>query len=468
MNSNIFTEKRPMVLFVKRFALLILGCVFFHSTVCFASVSLSVNPLTGGNSLRFGRVGSQGQVSKEVKIRITSTDDKQYQVYQRLNNQLTNELGQSIAHNSVKSYAISGSNAFGALYNQNQEAINSSDQLLYTSSQNGDSDSFTIVYTVNPAEIDGGGNYFGKILYIVRPFGSGSQDQAFLNVYLDIKGDLEFRVEGSSLGNAVRLSSKDSKNSGYAKLIYDGNIGNEIKIYQEVNQLPVDQSFNELESGALDFYIQSDSSKAMTNYNSQSDLPRGRKLIYTSEEGKGEIYVHYVLDQAKLQMQKSGQYRSHVMLTIESGSVVKSEEINLEVEVLPVFELEIVLPPEGMRFDNLLPMNPPQVKEIGVRVRTNLGKPYTVNQIVNSPMTNENGQTIVNENFSLRGEVVGDSKGKFQYTQYEPVKADQESIFISDNKGSPAEFKVFYRLKPYPEMMAGSYSTSIVYSLGEI
>ena len=48
-----------------------------------ATLNISVAPLTGGNSLRFGRISSGDEISKEVRIRISSTDGRQYQVFHR-------------------------------------------------------------------------------------------------------------------------------------------------------------------------------------------------------------------------------------------------------------------------------------------------------------------------------------------------------------------------------------------------
>src|SRR5438552_2962620 len=43
-----------------------------------ATLSLSVNPAEGGNTLRLGRVDGAMEVNKAVKLRITTNDGKQY------------------------------------------------------------------------------------------------------------------------------------------------------------------------------------------------------------------------------------------------------------------------------------------------------------------------------------------------------------------------------------------------------
>ena len=59
-----------------------------------ASISLSINPIDGANNLQFGRVDIPSAFNKEVKIRITSSGAKQYQVFQRIVDPLVNERGE--------------------------------------------------------------------------------------------------------------------------------------------------------------------------------------------------------------------------------------------------------------------------------------------------------------------------------------------------------------------------------------
>jgi len=433
----------------------------------YAALSVNASPLQGGNSLRFGRVSGRNQVDKEVKLRITSTDGQQYQVFQRITNSLTNEFGQALDHHAIETYSLSGSNGSGTLYMQNKEDMNLGDQLVYTSGRNGESDSFTLVYSVDPANINKSGNFFGKIQYTARPIGAASHDQVFLNVYLESESQFNVEIVSSSGGNIIRLNSKKGRNDGYVKVAFDGNLSQEVKIYQEINSLPQESTFQELGPEVLRFYTQGGPGYE-SNYQVISDLPRGRKLIYKSMASSDTVYIHYLLDEKKVINQKSGDYRGQILLEIEMGDQRRREEVVLEAEIMPVFEIEIVLPPEGMRFDRLLPMNPPQIKEVTVKVHSNLGKPYMINQVVSSALTNENGDILKAENFSLKGEIVGKSPGEFRFPDFQPVVQSQQAIYVSDAKGSSSEFKVYYRLKPYPEMKAGSYSTSIVYSLGEI
>src|SRR5262245_21557605 len=110
-----------------------------------AALNLSANPVDGGNTLRLGRVDGALEVTKAIKLRISTDDGKQYQVFQRLENSLTNERQNILDSQAINSYAVSGSNASGTLYSQQNEPLRLTDQLLYTSSPDGQSDTLTIV-----------------------------------------------------------------------------------------------------------------------------------------------------------------------------------------------------------------------------------------------------------------------------------------------------------------------------------
>ena len=68
----------------------------------------------------------------------------------------------------------------------------------------------------------------------------------------------------------------------------------------------------------------------------------------------------------------------------------------------------------------------------------------------------------------MKGELVETDRGKMVMTEFAPVEQGEAPIFFSDQKGSSAKFKMFYRLRPYATMEAGDYSSAIIYSLGEM
>lgn len=433
-----------------------------------AALNLSVSPLNGGNNLRFGRVPSNGEVNKEVRIRITATDGNQYQVYHRIVGSFLNEKSVSLNINSFSTYTLSGSNSSGTLYAQNPERMGFTDQLLYTSGSGGTSDSFTAVYTVDGSRMGASGSFFGRIQYIARPIGGASQDNVILNVTIEASGEFKIEISGSSTTDSVRLNLQSERSKeGYVEFAFSDNFGQDIRIYQEVEPFLQDELFNEIDNDTV-LFIASGKAAGDLLPRALTGLTRKRILIYSSQENEDTFRMNYVLNQEVMERQKAGTYKGQLQYIVEENYSERVYNVQLEVKVEPVFAIEVDLPPQGLRFDRLLPDSQPIIRVIEVKVKTNLGRPYMVMQSVTSPMTNEKGATLPDQYFTFKGELLDQRVGKLIGADYKQVPQGETSLYTSDNKGSPGRFNVSYRLKPYSTMIPGNYTTSIRYSLGEI
>lgn len=431
-----------------------------------AEVRLSVSPVTGGSSLRFGRVDGTQEVVEEVRVRITSTDGNQYQVFQRLLDPLTNENGVTLERDAIKTYTLLGSNAFGTLYAQNVENLTFSDQLLYTASSSGEGDTLTVVYAVQAQRLNASGRFLGRIQYTVRPIGGGSQDTTIFNVTLEAPGELKVSLEGLGQRNTVKLEADQrSDKDPVAQIKFEGNLGAQVKIFQEFENVAVNEFNEEFDSSLINFEAVAEKSGQV--FRSRLDKILQRPLIYSSQLNEDIVLVQFSADEEKFAKHKAGQYRGRLKFTIDVDGRIKEEIIDFVVEVKPKFDLQVAFPPEGVRFAKVLPNSPPQFNEVEVFVNTNLGKPYMVMQSVIAAMTNEKGQEIDKKYFLIKEELNHGQAGSVVHSDFAPVEKGVGPIFISDNKGSPSQFKVIYKLMAYPEMNPGDYSTSIIYSLGE-
>jgi len=174
------------------------------------------------------------------------------------------------------------------------------------------------------------------------------------------------------------------------------------------------------------------------------------------------------LNQEEIERQKSGTYKGQLKYVVVTDQKEQLFTIQLEVEVEPVFSIEIDLPSGGLSFERLLPDSQPMVREVAVEVKTNLGRPYMVMQNVVSPLTNDKGDEMPDQYFTYKGELANNQNGKIFDTDYKQVPRGESLLFASDQMGAPSQFKVGYRLRPYLAMVPGSYTTSIRYSLGEL
>ena len=380
---------------------------------------------------------------------------------------LISEKGEPLRASALKTYSITGSNALGTLYLQQMGSMKNIDDLVYTSNGAGQSDSFTMVYAIDPAQIDVPGRFSGKILYTLRPVSGGSQIQAYLDVFLEIPQDFKVQTQASSGLDTVRLNTRGAAGlEGYFNISFSGNLGDSLVIYQDIDRLPVNDRNEEIQKDMLKFFV-STSQEGAAKYPSPTNFAK-RLMIYTSKNTSDTVNVRFSLDQEVASKQKAGVYRGQVKYFLEKQGIAQTVLLNLEITIDPVFQLDVSFP-EGRepRFDDVLPNSPPQVKEAIIDIKTNLGKPYMIIQKIASPLANVKGAVFKQEFFDMKVENMS-GQGKSSFEDFTVVPKEERTIFQSDAKGAPCRVRVLYRLKPYPGMEPGNYLTSIVYSLGEI
>lgn len=468
MPSNIYNSNRKLFQITACLFLSIIFSLSLIKTVC-AAFNLSVSPVEGGNSIRFGRVDLPSTTNKEVRIRVTTSDETQYQIFQRISEPFRNERGESLDFDAIVVSTLSGSNSSGTVELQTVEQLNYAEQLVYTSSNNGISDSFVLVYQVNPDKIKTAGDFSGQIIYTVRPIGGGgSHEEVVLNAFLEISSELAVQSETSTGSGLIRLrSSGTAFNDDYFKLSIAGNRGNQLKVYQEVVQFPADETNQELDADTLALSAAGGDNGEVHLGEGQA-FSRKKTLIYSSDAAEDEIWINYQLNQTKKTPQKSGRFSGRVIYSVESEVFNQEFPVDVEVEIEPVFELSTEYPPEGMKFTRFLPNSEPQYKEVIVTVKSNTGKPYWVSQNLSTSLSNEKGDQIEGDHFTLKQEILDNGDGKVENNDFMPIKTGDSALFYSDKFGSPVKFKVVYRLRPYQGMQPGDYQTSVVYTLGEI
>ncbi len=446
---------------------LIIYITFLGFGTAQAALNLNANPADGGNTLRLGRVDDELEVTKAVKLRISSSDGKQYQVFQRLEETLRNERQNTLDHHALKAYAVSGSNSAGTLYAQQNEPLSLTDQLLFTSSPDGQSDTLTIVYAVDPQRLNVSGNFMGRIAYTVRALGGSGQDQVFLNVYLEASGQLKVEITPATSRTGIRLEhTPRSDKDDDVRVSFSGNGSADIRIYQEVRQFPADDLGQEIDGEVFEFSTAS--ARGEIYHIAPEKAGRKKVLIYKSNENEDDFHVHFGLNHESLAALKAGVYRGKIILTVESSQGTNDFPLDVEIKVDPIFEVSVTLPPGGIKFPRILPSDPPQEHEVTVTVKTNLGKPYMVIHSMATPLINAKGDEIKAGHFMMKMELIGNSSGKISAGDFVPVQTGETPVFMSDAKGSPAEFKVLYRLRSYPDIAAGDYAAPIVFSLGEM
>ena len=336
------------------FLTLFLGAAFTQAA--FASVSLSVNPVDGSNTLRFARTSVAGMENKqEIHIRVSSPNGDRYQVFQRILEPIVNEKGDALNLQAVQTQTLTNSNSSGTLYLQNSGQLNMSDQLLYSSSQSGQSDMFIIGYSLNQNLINTAGNFRGRLIFTVRGIGNASSDQVTIDMFLDSTSSMKVSVKGAHDPNRLRIQATDTteKSADFINFSFSGNSGQEIRIYQETKNYPQNETGQELGGNIL----QLDAEGATEGLRAQglSSLGNGgRTLIYSSDKDEDSFVIYFLVDAAQVQQQDAGVYTGRLNYMVETGQGKQEFPIDIQCTVPPVFSMNITPPAGGVSFTHVL------------------------------------------------------------------------------------------------------------------
>ena len=492
---NSYPMKNHRVLTLITILAIITPIILFSSVrPCFAAFSMTVEPYEGGYDLRFGRIDTQDvKVVKEVTFTITTTIDKQYRVYQRLEKPFTTPDGIEIDKNQFKMYTLINSNSLGILERLEEFPVMYGDTVLYTSNTAGGGDSFRIVYTIDPSMNQVEGSYYGRMIYILRPIDS-TQDEVTvtLQMYVDFTNEGSIEVTTESGFNSIRISSIDLNRETFkAPVIYinvNGNLGSTYRIYQKLNDTLIKSEEGDLfDLQKVEYKVTDINSGAVVKNGDLTEL-KIKSLVYTSDDLglSNNIAIEYTSAQDFTQ-QKAGTYRGTINYYLEledSTSLIESglvDYIDAEFEVEPIFRIiatsiteegEVVQ--EGgaqLQFGDVSYKTGPKESRVRIEIESNLEKPYLVSQKLTGILENDEGYVIPKELFTFELEKAGDidtgAKLKFEEEAIVDTEGDV-TLFISNTNGDSDEFEVIYSLKTTRDTRGGSYSTGLSYYLGEL
>jgi hypothetical protein len=446
-----------------------LFCLAGFTPACFANVSLSVNPIDGSNSLRFESVasGSLGN-KKEIHIRVNSTSGSQYQVFQRIIDPIMDDKGDALNLQAIETQTQANSNSYGTLYLQNSDHLNMGDQLLYSSSQSGQSDSFIIGYSLNQNLMNASGSFRGRLVFTVRGLGNGAADQAVIDVFLDgTSSSLKISLKGGHEPNRVHVHSTDvtEKAADYVNVSFSGNSGQQIRIYQQVETAPQNETEQELQDGTLQ--LDAEGQTEGLRIAGLSSLVNSRTLVYSSNKTEDNFIVYFLVNADQIQQQDAGTYFGRIKYIVETDQGNQEIPIDIQCDVPPVFSINVIPPVGGVSFTHVLANNPPQDKEVMVTVLSNLHKPYQVLQDLQTNMTNKEGKEIDSKYFTIQVEIPIGQKGQTNLLEFTPVQTGEFPVFTSDSQGSGATFEVVYRLQGYAHMSPGDFLAPLRFSLNQ-
>ena len=450
--------------------ILALLIVFCSSQKVFATFSLSVTPYEGGYDLRYGKLSViRGRINKEVIVSITSVMGRQYRLTQTLLEPLTNQQGATIPQNNFTVYALRGTNKYGNLHVEQEIPVFLGRTILYTSNKQGLSDSFILVYGLNPSSLPPG-SYRGRIGFILE---SIDATQAPVNVILNVYAEVEAEtvIEFTTITGAKRIeleAEKEEKKSFDVLVNIRENLGSPFKIIQYIPEPPTSLEGEQLPLEGVNFVTKG--VKKGSGPTKPVNLSGRKETIYTSSlTGEAESFI-ITYSLGNLEGQRQGMYRTNIRYILEGAPSLKTGLLDtflLEILNPRIFDLQVIPELGGtIRFSDLKPLQPPSRQEVIVQIETNTKRAYQVSQNVISELIDREGDIIPQEYFKLRTESI-ETKGELKYPRRTEVKKGEMVLFVSDREGSSDRFKVIYELEVPLNIKAGDYSTRIVYSISE-
>ena len=453
----------------------------------FAAFNLIAQPTEGGFDLRFQRISpTDFKVAKEMTLRVTSDIGKQYRIEQEVIQPLTTSSGTQISDDQFQMYALVNSNSKGTLIYRPETPVSQFDRILYSSDASGADDSFKLVYTITPKEVQIPGSYYGRMAYILVPIDSTQQQVVVnINVYVELAGGATPVVEIETVSGVKRLSLS-SKGMGFKKepafstpqqvsIKVHGPLGAQYRVYQNLENAEVRSNEGEEFDLSNVLFSVTGGDQGMVTRDVSFKGATSKQLLYSSDSrGSEDAFTVTYTPSKDFRLQKAGIYRGKLDFIIETDRPASFktgvfETLDLEIEIVPVFEIYCFsggVEGVALVFGEINYRKSPKTSESEIYIESNLGKPYQAIQKVAGPMADEKGEKIPSEDFTAQVKDLETIElPKLYLKDATAVKEGENIIFASGPSGESAHFKVVYSLTLRPETKSGNYSTKIGYSL---
>jgi len=118
-----------------------------------------------------------------------------------------------------------------------------------------------------------------------------------------------------------------------------------------------------------------------------------------------------------------------------------------------------------VRFGHVATSNTKQVREVTIRVTSDIGKQYRVYQRIERPLRTGDGTEINSEQFKMFTLINSNTQGTLERMEEYPVMFNDTVLYTSNAAGDSDSFKVAYTFTPQPNQVPGSYFGRILYVL---
>lgn len=432
-----------------------------------AVFDLQVTPRRGGQNIRFEESEPGGLLrNEELTAAVISTEGAPYRIYQTLYQPLTNERGDVIPQHQFIQF--SPTNTLGNLRVQIETPVTMGQTTIYTSNGAGESDTFVLVLNVRVPEGQPGGVYHTQLTFQAEPT-SPRPGMTTQIVTLDVRVEIRprFRADITGVRGSRKLDlgkiDKDHPDAAEALAMQiESNVNAPYRILYQLTE-PLASSEGIPMEGAFTLSARSERGGRVAQ---SEEVAQAARVLYTSENGGPDaLELAFRIEPAAAQ--KAGTYQGLLRFWVESSDPRASSwfaTIPVRVTVEAVFDLTVDFAggDPGLAF-GLFKDDAEKERTLILRVRSNLGKPYQVTQVVSKKLTNPGGEVIPVGLFQFFGDK--SETGKSLVTVPTEVKEGESSVFLSDDNGSPEEVTLHYRLRVPLDQRSGLYNAEIKYSI---
>ena len=452
---------------------------------------LTLTPYEGEFDLLFGRINAAGpKVVKELTIAVTTDIGKRYRVYQRVLRPLTSD-GIEINPDQFKMYTDIDSNSRGTLERLEEHRVTHMDTLLYTSNTSGDSDSFRVVYTIEPFASQVPGFYTGRLQFILLPIDSTQDEEKDeVNMFADLTNEGAIEITTETGFKRIYISSKDldSEVDLFNKVYISvkGNMGARYRIYQQLgDNLVRSADGDQFDLEKVEFEVMEQDIVAAKKTGNLSEL-RSKSLIYVSDDlgSSNQIAITYK-PTADFSQLKANLYTGAIDYSLELDRVTGIldpgiiDSIDVEFDVESIFRIvavsiskdgkEIAEGKTALQFGKVGYKGGIKESRVRVRVESNMQKPYLVTQKFSGPLQDSEGNRIPKNLFTFYLEKEEDTEATLKFVKDAIVETEKDiPVFISNRDGDSDDFEIIYKLKTTGDTQAGDYNTGLSFSLSEL
>ena len=449
-----------------------LGVFLASPTEVQAAFSLEADPVISQNTIDFGELHAGEESLREVRLKVTNDTAAKYRITQTLNSLPTNALGDTLVASLISIYIKDGSQ--GTVEARTPIQMSSGNLLLYTSNDSGSGDSMTVVYYLSLPSTHGGGTFTTTLTYTLEPLSgatSASVQSVTLNWTVTVRPSFEIHLKSATGASELTFYVKEPDQASELEQILQievhGELGTQYRIMHQLREPLRSEAGLLLPEEALTAEVEGEVAQLVST--------QPVEVLTSDSQGKGTIItIRYRF--SLIPTQSAGTYRSTLVYSVEPSSILPigvaaTYLFPLTLVIEPRFDLLMSYPQgkEGISFGSIKPAigSQPEIKtqEVQFQVVSNMGKPYQVVQLFQTPLVQEEGARINEENFKV---MVRDfSLGNSDFSdQPKPVPIGAGSVlYTSDSQGSPVTFNVAYQLWTTSNTRRGNYQTSVVFTL---